>query len=409
MPATLDKRSAPRRLAAWAVRVATETGGHIEPIPIELERNPAALVELGAQNPPGVPLYHLLVRLPSGPSDSSQSRIPVYRTDNASPHPILKEIYVCEVAGKRLEAANIFALRFKVQEAIQVVAPGGSIPVCYFKAPRFDFTLAAFREGRGVVCPVLAGPKIRAADLAHLREPVVRYLRSAGYLDAAEEPELLVVRPSDLGLSPPAAIVRSLEDRAMWLPAVAGASRDGGVVGLIAHPAALRTSERRRRAGSGSDAPPSGPDVTALLRYVGHELDRVGRLTDPWSVYACDVLPEVWARTEELTDSTDLRLVCRLDEGPDMPLELPVRHTAAGEAVTALQEQAVTVFLAADPDTIAAHVGRYLAESGFLPRADDLRVEQAPGARSERLDIDAIWTGQSAGESTTTDQEVATP
>jgi hypothetical protein len=380
-------------LWSWTKDVITDQTGGAEPVPVGLERNPGAVVELGAENPPDVPLYVLRVGLESG-FGRTQAGLPVYRRENPATHPVLKEIYSAEVAGKVLEAANVYALRDKVQRQLEVIAPGHSLPLCYFRARRFDYSLPVHEEGSRLVCPVLAGPKIKADGLDEIRELVVRHLHTAGYLAPEEDPEVLVVRPSDLRLVPPAAVIRCLDAPAMWMPTVEGVSEQGPVVGLLAHPAELRSSERRR-AGADQEPPPSSPDVTGLLRRIGAELVQRGRLLDPWALYAAEVRPEIWARTEELTDPTPSRLACHLEGGES--LEVPVRHTAAGELVAALQERGITVFLAGDLDALNASVGRYLAQAGFLRHVADLRPEAIRDRPAESLDPDSIWTGQPEG------------
>jgi hypothetical protein len=390
-------------------RIAADQTGGVERLEVGLERNPGARVELGAENPPDVPLFLLRVGLRSG-FDRTRAGLPVHRRENPSPHPILKEIYQCEVAGKRLEAANVFALRDKVERQLEVIAPARTLPLCYFRAPRFDYSLPVYQEGSKLVCPVLAGPKIKAEGLAELREPVLRHLRTAGYLGPGEDPEVLVVRPSDLRLVPPAAVVRSLDDPALWLPAVEGSSPEGPVVGLLSHPAELRVSERRRRGPAAPDVPPSGPDVTALLRYLGVEMARRGRMLNPWSLYACDVRPEIWARTEEITDSTEVVLTAHLEGGGE--LTVPVRHTAAGESVAGIRERGISVFLAGDNEALCAAIGRYLEAQAFLVHGADLRTAAIAAPVSDSLDPDSIWTGSpefttSPDTQATEDQEVS--
>ena len=374
------------RLWDWARRVAQDQTGGVAPVPIELERNPAA-AEGGGR--PDVPPYVLRVGLHGGFEGTTRAGLPVYRRDNPSPHPILKEIYACEVAGKVLEAANIYALRAKAQRQLEVIAPAGSLPLGYFRAPRYDYSLPVHEEGSHLVCPVLVGPRIKADGLAELREPVLRHLRTAGYLEAYEDAELLVVRPSDLRLVSPAALIRSVDDEKIWLPTVEGASAEGPVVGVLGHPAALAAAERRRRA-PGSEPPPSAPDVVGLLRLLGQRMLRIGRLANPWSLYACDVRPEVWARTEELTDPTERVLTAHLEGGAG--IEVPVRRTAAGESVGAIRDEAIAVFLAGDEDALAASIGRYLAAGRFLRDAGDLRAEAVAARVPERLDPDSIFT-----------------
>ncbi|MGH2961708.1 MAG: hypothetical protein ACRDL3_05880 [Solirubrobacterales bacterium] len=377
------------RLWDWTKGIVRDQTGGVEPVNVGLERNPGAVVELGAENPPDVPIYVLRVGIRGG-FGGTRAGLPVFRHENASPHPILKEIYRCEVAGKSLEAANVYALRSKVERQLEVIAPARALPLCYFRAPRFDYSLPVYEQGARLVCPVLTGPKIKSHDLAGLREPLVRWLRSAGYLMEDEQPEILVVRPSDIRLVPPAAVIRSLDDASLWLPAVEGASEGGRVIGLLSNPTELREHERRRRGPTAPDAPPSAPDVTGLLRYIGHELAVRGHVLNPWALYATDVRPEIWARAEELTDATGQRLACLMEGGES--LGVPVRHTAAGEVVAGLQERGITVFLAGDTDALATSVARYLVEIGFLRHAGDMRIETAAERPAESLDLDTIWT-----------------
>jgi hypothetical protein len=381
-------------LWSWFRETVTETTGGLAPVPIGLERNPEAVVELGAYNPPEVPLYVLRVGLASG-FGGTEAGLPVYRRENEAAHPVLKEIYHCEVAGQTLEAANVYALREKVRRTLEVIAPAHTLPLCYFRAARLDYSLPVYQEGGKLVCPVLAGPKIKAPDLASMREPVIRHLRASGYLMPDEEAEIQVVRPSDLRLVPPAAVLRSLDQPETWLPTVEGSSPQGPVIGLLTHSAELRRSERRRAGVAPVDVPPSAPDVTALMRSIGQEMARRGGPANPWTLYATHVRPEIWARTEELTDPTPRRLECYL-EGDDGQLELPIRHTTAGEVLTAIQERSITVFVAGDDQALGAVVGRYLQEAGFLRHIEELRVETERARPAERLDPDQIWTGETS-------------
>jgi hypothetical protein len=394
-------------LWGWTKRVVTDQTGGVEPVAIDIERNPGAVVELGAENPPDLPLYVLRVGVRGG-FGRVLAGLPVFRRENPSPHPVLKEIYQCELAGKVLEAANIYALREKVQRQLEVIAPARSLPLCYFRAPRYDYSLPVHEEGAHLVCPVLAGPKIKAGSLAELRAPVMRHLLTAGYLMPDEEPDVLVLRPSDLRLVPPAAVIRCLDDPALWLPTVEGSSAEGPVVGLLAQPAELATATRSRRDSQAVAPPPSAPDITALLRYIGHEMAVRGRLVNPWALYATEVRPEIWARTEELTDGTNRTLTAHLVAGGS--LQVPVRHTAAGEAVGAIRDQGIAVFLAGDPEALGDVIGRYLAALGFLRDPADLRPELVGPVPPERLDPDSIWTGAPSGMEIDNphDQEVST-
>jgi hypothetical protein len=120
------------------------------------------------------------------------------------------------------------------------------------------------------------------------------------------------------------------------------------------------------------------------------------------------VRPEIWARTEELTNASDRTLTAHLVAGGS--LQVPVRHTAAGEAVGAIRDQGIAVFLAGDPEALGDVIGRYLAAFGFLRDPADLRPELVGPVPPERLDPDSIWTGAPSGMEIDNphDQEVST-
>lgn len=368
---------------SWAWRVTRDTG-ETEPVAVELERNPAAAApaegEAGEQ-PAELPLYFFRPGLRAGPGGDT-ARIPVFRHVNGSPHSTLKEAYSCEAIGMRLEAADVFALRARVQQLLETIAPARALPLCYFRAPSLGYSLAIYEQGGALTCPVLPGPKIKAHDLAAIRESIVRHLRTAGYLHPGQDPEVGVVRPSDLRLVPPAAAIRSLEDPSIWLPAVEDTSPAGPAIGLLPHAARPWRGEGRQRAAA--EPPPPAPDLIALLRHLGAELTRLGRASSPWALYAAEVRPEIWAQTERLTGATDRALVCHLEGTGSSRLELPLRRAAAGETVAALQEQAISVFAAGDGDALAAAVGRYLAAAGFLRRPDEVRVERVGAERGAK-------------------------
>ena len=190
---------------------------------------------------------------------------------------------------------------------------------------------------------------------------------------------MLVLRPSDLRLVPPAAVIRSPRRPGAVAARRSRAAppRDRSSASLPSPPSSL-TEPRRRRGSPVVTPPPSAPDVTALLRYIGHEMTVRGRLVDPWTLYATEVRPEIWARTEELTDGTDRALTAHLVGGP--PLEVPVRHTAAGEAVGAISDQGIAVFLAGDHDALGTVIGRYLVGLRLPARSR----RPAPGGWSGR-------------------------
>ncbi|MGH2823772.1 MAG: hypothetical protein ACRDLY_12280, partial [Thermoleophilaceae bacterium] len=346
------------------------------PIPIALERvipQPAHSVEPSASGLEHSFGFRLGVRAGFGGGETA--RIPVGRRINPSPHPILKEIHFCEVAGQTLEAANVYALKAKVERLLETLAPARALPLCYFRAPAMDYELPVYEQGGWLTTPVLGGPRIRSRDLAGIRRQVCRYLESAGYVSDADEVSVGVVRPRDLSRVAPAAVLRSLSDPDLWLPSVEGTSDDGPVVGVVGH---------------GGRA---APDVVSLIRYHQTELGRAGQLA-AWGLYAVEVRPDIWAAAEVRTEEAGSRLVAHLTDDASTRLELDVRRTGAGDVAAALEDRGINVFLAPDEGALATQVGHHLAGSEFLRHTTEVEIHPAGPPRAERLGVESIRADQ---------------
>jgi hypothetical protein len=374
------------RLWSWIKGVIAEQGEH-EPIPIHLERSG-----------PGEEGYAFRLGVRAGFGGQQTARIPVQQRPNPSPHPILKEIHYCEVAGQTLEAANVYALKAKVARLLETLAPGRALPLCYFRVPAMDYELPVYEDGGMLTSPVIGGPKLKAEDLAGIRRLVCRYLESAGYVRNMDEVTVGVVRPSDLRRVAPAAVFRSHTDPEMWLPSVEGTSPDGPVVGIVGHATELRRRPRRRRAGpTVEDAAPAAPDVIQLLRYIATELARPGHPA-AGGVLATEVRSEIWAAAEERTEDARTRLVAYLTDPEGTRLELEVRRTGAGDVAVALEDRGINVFLGADEDALATQIGRHLARSEFLRFAEEVEIHRVEAPRAERLGVESIRTDGPAPE-----------
>jgi hypothetical protein len=362
---------------SWIRGVVADRGEH-EPIPVALERGRV-----------GSYVFRLGVR--AGYGGRETARIPVGRRVNPSPHPILKEIHHCEVAGQTLEAANVYALKAKVERLLETIAPARALPLCYFRAPAMDYELPVYEQHGWLTTPVLGGPRIRSRDLAGIRRQVCRYLESAGYVRDADEVSVGVVRPSDLSRVPPAAVLRSLSDPDLWLPSVEGTSADGPVVGVVGHAPQLRRGGRRRRGGGPTveDSAPAAPDVVSLIRYLQTELGRAGQMA-AWGLFAAEVRPEIWAAAEARTEDAGSRLVAHLSDDAATRLELEVRRTGAGDVAVAIEDRGINVFLGPDEDALATQVGHHLAGSEFLRFTTEVEIHPAEAPRAERLGVESI-------------------
>jgi hypothetical protein len=147
------------------------------------------------------------------------------------------------------------------------------------------------------------------------------------------------------------------------------------------------------------------------MRLVANGLIEAGRAQNGSWLYATHVRPEIWARTEELTDDLGRHLVCWLEADEPERLELPLRRTAAGELLTALHDEGIAVFTGADESQLAARVGQYLSGSGFLRFEDSVEVEgPADGPAEDAADAwhrsDVEFPRTEFGQPARTDEEV---
>jgi hypothetical protein len=366
---------------SWAKEVIADRGEHA-PIPVHLERTEAEEYQ-----------FRLGVRAGFGGQETA--RLPIQHRDNQAPHPILKEIHACEVAGRTLEAANVFALREKVSRALDAIAPARRLPLAYFRVPNMDYELPVYEDDGRIVCPIVAGPKLKARDLAGIRRDIGEYLTSSGYVEEPDQVVVGVLRPRDLRLVPPAAVFRSLADSDFWLPSVEGVSAEGPVLGALVSAARLSEPERRRAGGGPlrQDTAPAAPDVISLLWLIRSELtNRPRRAIDPDSIYASEVQPEIWAAAEARTADAGRRLVAYLTDDEGTRLELVIRRTAAGDVAVALADIYINVFVADDESALASAVGRHLHASGFLRFAEEVEIHAAEPPPAEQLDVEELRT-----------------
>jgi hypothetical protein len=364
------------RLWSWIKGVIADRGEHA-PVPIYLERSREG--------------YAFRLGLRAGFGGQETARIPIGRRINPDPHPILKEIHFCEVAGQTLESANVYALKAKVERQLETIAPARTLPLCYFRVPAMDYELPVYEHGGWLTSPVIGGPRLRSHDLAGIRAQVCRYLESAGYVNDVEEVAVGVLRPRDLRRVEPAAVFRSHSDPELWIPSVEGTSEEGAVVGLVSHAPQLRRRERRRRGGGPSteETTPAAPDVIALLRYLRSEIGRAGEMA-AWGLYAAQVRPEIWAVAEERTEDAGVLLVAHLTDADGTRLELPVRRTGAGDVAVAIADHGINVFLAPHEEALATQVGHHLAGAEFLRFTEEVEIHRAGPPRAESLGVEAI-------------------
>jgi hypothetical protein len=308
---------------SWARGVIADTG-EVTPIPVTVDDGPDGC---------------FLVAGASG----GAARIAVDRRANPAPHPILKEIHSCEVAGRRLEAESAEALRGKVARMLEGIAPASTLPLAYFRAPAAGYELPVYEDDDHIVAHAFGGTRSRARDLAGMRAHVSRHLLGAGYVTSEDEVELGWVDPVDLSLVEPCAVFRSLDDDDVWVPWVDRGDARQPVIDQL-----------------GLDAPEAGNDVLSLLEWLRGE-------TGDGALFASKVSARAWRAAERASSSAGTAIAAELDSGD--VLELPALRTAGGQVAAALDCDGVNVLAAGDAGELAAQVARRLDQCGFRARS----------------------------------------
>jgi hypothetical protein len=311
---------------SWARSVISDTG-QVEPIAVGVEDGPDGC---------------FLVTGVDG-----ATRIAVDRRKNPSPHPILKEIHSCDVAGRHLEAESADALRRKVATMLEGIAPARMLPLAYFRAPAAGYELPVYEDDDHIVAHAFGGTRSRAKDLAGVRAHVSRHLLGAGYVASEDDLEVGWVDREDLSLVEPCAVFRSLDDPEVWIPWI-----DRG--------SALEPKLDQ----FGLDAPEAGNDVLSMLAWAQGELGQ--------GLFASRVTARAWRTAERASTPAGPSLVADLEAGESMRLELPVLRTGEGMLAVALDCGGVDAFVASDTDELAALVARRLDQCGF--RASSVRA-----------------------------------
>jgi hypothetical protein len=308
---------------SWARGVIADTG-EVTPIPVTVDDGPDGCF------------------LVAGASDGA-ARIAVDRRANPAPHPILKEIHSCEIAGRTLEAESAEVLRGKVARMLEGIAPARALPLAYFRAPAAGYELPVYADDDHIVAHAFGGTRSRARDLAGVRAHVSRHLLGAGYVASEDDLELGWVDPVDLSLVEPCAVFRSLDDDELWIPWLdRGDARVPSMDQL------------------GLDAPEAGNDVLSLLAWVRGELGQD-------ALFASKVSARAWRAAERASSPAGTALVAELESGD--VLELPVLRTPGGELAAALDCDGVNVLMAGNGDRLAAQVARRVDQCGFRARS----------------------------------------
>jgi hypothetical protein len=317
---------------SWARDVIADQGA-VDPIPIAVEERAEGCFLVAGVN-------------------GGATRIAVDRRPNPAPHPILKEINSCEIAGRTLEAESPDALRRKVAAMLESLAPAGVLPLAYFRAPAAAYELPVYEDDGHIVAHAFGGTRSRARDLAGLRAHVARHLVTAGYIAAEDDLQIGFIDPADLRLIEPAGVLRSVTDADVWMPwADRGAGGEPRVDRL------------------GVDASLEN-DVLSMLAWARAELGAEG-------LYTAGVAPTAWRAASRGMSEAGVAIAAVLDRGEPTRLELPMLRAADGALAVAIDCGGIDVFRADTPEALAAMVGLRLEECGFLASPERVEVGAA--------------------------------
>ena len=243
--------------------------------------------------------------------------------------------------------------------ALEPIAPGRSLPLCYFRAPAMDYELPVYEHGLALVCPVLGGPKpegarprrhprLRSAATWSRRATCGRRTRCRGARAPSARPAprrrpqpcFRSPRTSRSSGSPPS---RASRPRARWSACVGHAAELGGA-----------SAAAGRRAARARTPPSAAPTSLALLRYLAAELGRAGSGLDPWTSTPPTSGPEIWAAAEARTEDAGAGSSRTSRDGESTRLELAsAAHAARAIVAVRARGRGISVFLAADEDALA--------------------------------------------------------
>lgn len=176
-------------------------------ISVRLRENPAFTWQAAAREP----RYFCDVELEA--AEPARAAIPVYW--RPGPSPARPELYVADVAGWRLECANIFALRRDVLRTLGQLWRYGGLPEYLIAVGDGREVAPVYRvEGR-LRARLRGGPIFLAPDIGSLAVSLRRYLAAA-----EPAPDMVAARVSraDLQLYEPCAVLEAGGRLPVWIP-----------------------------------------------------------------------------------------------------------------------------------------------------------------------------------------------
>ncbi len=328
---------APRPAARRAAERAAEAGPRIS-----LSRNLNAAM-------PGAPAY--LVRVRAGELDT---RLGVWREPRPQ-DPHMREAYWTELAGTRLERANLPALETALRRLLAELLATDKAPRYLFRAS--GELLVPVLEDGSRLWVVLDGRRVEGGELGRLRTAVADWAAgraappgaargtASGAARGAAELEILLLDRELRGVGP----VAIFRDDDLWFPVF---PEPPGALGT-------QVAGRRLQAEHGLEG------ILTLREQVAERLTETGRLPDAYDLAITGVAAETWTSwTAQLERAGELWV--SLAAAP--PAAPPALHRSGQRYLAAVEAQAgtVTVWCGRDRLDLTARIRRKLG-THFIP------------------------------------------
>jgi hypothetical protein len=298
----------------------------------------------------GAPRFYFEVDLSKALPRPVSSCLPVYWRRNPEHHPLHKEFYSVELAGCRVERANLVSLQKALPKALEEMISFGTLPYYYFSWPGTSPVPAYHSEGK----LRLKGMGITGDDAGEvwcrLAETLVgrRIIQNEGQLELG----LLLWR--DMRLRP---LAFALQAPRTWIPIFYSrdAERPALIYDLIGYPS------RFLEVG----------DVFSLRREVASSLLTNRKLSYSYDLGITELQDEIWSELISVTKPTGFVLTY---SALDARLEMPVLE-AQGDFFAAREQSRRRLYFGESPEEVRRRAAAELHKEGKLSSSSLLTLE----------------------------------
>jgi hypothetical protein len=268
-------------------------------------------------------------------------------------HPILKEVYWVEVAGRRLEKGNLPALMQAMPEFLTGMGGFGTFPYYYLTYPQGEPLPVYHSDGK--LRLKMNGSELSGYEIGEVWQKLGDGLLGKKVIRSREELEVHLLLWQDLSLYPTAL---ALKGGRHLIPLFQGEGQEilYDVIG-----APTRFLHPR--------------DAFLLRREVAQSLVATRRLSSPYELGMQGVLPQVWQDLEGGASQTGLCLHYPTEKSP---VEMPV-YEVGGDFFALGTERKHRLYFGATPEELVPRVARELSGEKGLSSSALLTIERHKG------------------------------